>query len=138
MNESVTKSFSVILTFVLSGCAIYSHETMVSTYVSEGGLDYYQIERKTDTTYLYDVRVFEMTRSADALHSYETNTPELRIKTAEYLLSSKYHTGCEKVEFLSESSYQDYQQNKVWLRGRWWSVKVLCRNPIRPRKNKYN
>lgn len=132
------KTINIILLSMLSGCAIYSYEIMVSTFMLEGGLDYYQIEKKTDEIYLYDVRIWEKAKSQGDLHSYESNTTELRKKTAKYILSHEAHTACESVDFLSESSYQDFQQEKAWLRGTWWSVKALCHRPARPRRNKFS
>ncbi len=134
----MSKIISLVSVAMLSGCAIYSHETMISTYVLEGGIDYYLVEKKNDDLYQYEVRIYEKTKSGGDLHSYETNTTELRMKTARHLLSSKYHTGCTEVGFVSESSYQDHQQSKLWLRGTWWSVQVLCEGPKNPRANKYS
>ncbi|WP_019028985.1 hypothetical protein [Colwellia piezophila] len=123
---------------IISGCAIYSHETMVSTYVVEGGLEYYQKGKHSDNSYFYDVLVWEKSAGSGDLHTYQTNTPELRMKTANLLLKSKYHTGCESLDFVEEKSYEDNEQSKRWLRGTWWNVKVICHNPSDPKLDKYS
>ena len=129
---------SVLLGSFLAGCAMYSHETMVWTYVAEGGLDYYHKGKKSEATYLYDVHILEKSTSAGDLHNYQTNTTELRAKTAQILLSSKYHTGCQNVEFVDESSYSESGNRKRWLNGMWWKVTVICQKPTNPKKNKFS
>ncbi|MFB2638261.1 hypothetical protein ACE02P_09560 [Shewanella bicestrii] len=129
---------TIILLSLLSGCAIYSHETMVSTYVLEGGLDYYQKGKQSNDSYFYDVHIWEKSAASGDLHSYQTNTTELRTTTAKYLLSSKYHTGCKSVDFVSEEAYEDNNQPKKWLRGTWWNVKVVCHNPTNPKMDKFS
>jgi hypothetical protein len=111
---------------------------MVSTYVLEGGLDYYKKGVLAENTYEYDVHIWEKSSEPGDLHSYRTDTQELRIKTASQLLGSRYHTGCESVQFISEESYLENSQRKKWLNGTWWKVKVRCDNPVNPKSNKFS
>lgn len=123
---------------LLGGCAIYSHDTMVWTFLYDGALNYELKSKESDNSYLYEVTMYEKHPSADDLHSYRTNTLELRIKTVNILLSSKYHTGCSEVEYVSESRYTDYTTRRSGYRGVWWRAEALCHNPKEARQNQYN
>lgn len=111
---------------------------MVSTYVLEGGLDYHKIKNNEDGTYIYQVNIWEKSPGAGDMHSYRTDTQELRIKTANILLKSEHHTGCKQVTFISETQYNEQNKSKRWLNGPWWKVLVMCDSPTNPRNDKYS
>ncbi len=107
---------------------------MVSTYALEGGLDYVLKNKIDEESYAYEVNVWEKSPSSGDMHSYRTDSQELRMKSARLLLSSKYWAGCKSVDFVKEEPFEVSNHRKRWLNGTWWKLDVVCKSPSNPEK----
>lgn len=134
----MNKILVCIFIAMISGCAIYSHETMMSTYLLEGGLDFYKKAQVDENTYIYEVHIWEHSPTSGDLHSYRTDSTELRVKTAKILLSERFGIGCSKSDLIDESQYQNNSHPKKWLHGTWWLLRMTCYSPKNPRLDKFN
>src|SRR5690349_21787732 len=103
----------------LSGCAIYSFETVLWAQYRTGGIGY--VQGTAANTFI--VEIWEHQHAATDLHNYETHTPELRAKAALVLLKDKEQ--CATIDVTHEEPF-DYHGRPAWSQGRWWRMDIKC------------
>ena len=114
------RNILVLVLLTLSGCAIYSHETMVSTFLLEGGI---RVTPPNGNNKYHIIELWEKKPEGGDMHSYRTDSPETRLRTVKHLFRG---ASCSDIIVHDETQFTENYLTKKWLNGAWWRLQAEC------------